>query len=94
MRCNERLRAELGVVRRFYAHCETMSNPTDEIIRIVANGGGVMVDASKPTDDLIRIAANAAGKATAIIRDAARKPTDELIWIAANGKGSIIFDLL
>ena len=53
-----------------------------------------MVDASKPTDDLIRIAANAAGKATAIIRDAARKPTDELIWIAANGKGSIIFDLL
>jgi len=37
-----------------------MSKPTNDLIRIVAAGGGMYLAASKPTNDLIRIAA--AGK--------------------------------
>lgn len=70
-----------------------MSKTTSDLIRIAANGGGMIIDSTKTTDDLIRIAANAAGKATVIIRNAGSKTTDDLIRIAANGKGSVIFEL-
>lgn len=67
---------------------------TDDIVRIVANSGGVIVDASKTTDDLVRIAANAAKSgATIIVRGAGSKTTDDLVRIAANGKGRVILEL-
>src|SRR5262245_14185937 len=57
----------------------------DVLIRIVANGGGVIIDASRFTRDaLIQIAANAAGKGShVIIRKTGVIMADDLVRIAA-----------
>ena len=67
----------------------------DGLIRIVANGGGLVIDGSSmATDDLVRIAANAAGKGSHIVvRNVGTKSIDELVRIAASGQGAMIFDL-
>jgi aspartokinase len=67
---------------------------TDQIVQIVAAGGGVIVDSSKMTEQLIEIAATAARSgALVIVRGAGSKMTDQLVQIAAAGKGRVIFDL-
>jgi hypothetical protein len=66
---------------------------TDDIVRILSYGGGVVVDSSKTTDDLVRIAGLAAGKCTVIVKKAGHKTTDDLVRIASYGKGAVIFDL-
>jgi hypothetical protein len=67
---------------------------TDEIVRIVNNGGSVIVDASKTTDDLVRIV-NIAGKkgSKVIIRGAGKKTTDDIVRIAHVSEGCATFDL-
>jgi hypothetical protein len=64
-----------------------------EIITIVANGGGVILDASRyNTGELITIVANAK-KGQVILKNADKKSTGELITIAANGGSNILLDL-
>lgn len=65
------------------------------IVRVVANGGGVIIDGSKfRTDGLVQIATNAAGKGShVIIRNPNGFSLDDLVRIAANGRGAVIFDL-
>jgi len=64
---------------------------TEDIIRIVSVGGGVIVDSSKTTSDLIRIA-SVAGERRIIIRNAGTKTTEDLIRIASVAK-NVLFDL-
>lgn len=67
---------------------------TDDLVKIVSFGGGVIVDASKSTDDLVKIASFAAKKGSrVIIKGANSKSTDDLVTIASFGKGIVIFDL-
>lgn len=67
---------------------------TDQIVQIVAAGGGVIVDSSKMTEQLVEIAAAAARSgALVIVKGADSKMTDQLVQIAAAGKGRVIFDL-
>jgi len=67
---------------------------TDDLVKIVSYGGGVIVEATKSTDDLVKIASFAASKGTrVIIKGADRKSTDDLVKIASFGKGAVIFDL-
>ena len=70
-----------------------MSTPTADILRIVAAGGGVILDSSTSTDDLIRIAASAGPETTIIVRNATRKPTDELVKICESTRGRVLFEL-
>jgi hypothetical protein len=65
------------------------------LVKVVANGGGVILDGSKfMSEGLIQIAANAAGKGShVVIRNLAGFNLDDLVRIAANGKGAVIFDL-
>lgn len=71
-----------------------MSKMTDQIIQIVAAGGGVIVDASKMTDQLIQIASTASRSGSlVIVKGAGKKMTDQLIQVASAGKGRVIFDL-
>jgi ABC-type branched-subunit amino acid transport system substrate-binding protein len=68
---------------------------TIEIIEIVKDGGGVIIDGkSKTSIDLQQIASAAAKSGvTVIIKNGYTKTTAELIQIAKSGKGRIIFDL-
>ena len=68
---------------------------TDEIVRIVAAGGGIILDTKyKSTDELVRIAASSKPNgAKVILRNLTYKSTDELVRIGAAGKGNVIFDL-
>jgi len=68
-----------------------------DLMRIVATGGGLIIDLKKETllvGDLIRIAAVAASSGTTII---IRNPNfllvSDLIRIASAGRGRIIFEL-
>ena len=72
-----------------------MTKMTDQIIRIVAAGGGVIVDGDgKMSDQLVRIAAAAKSSgATVIIKNADAKMSDQLVRVAAAGGGNVIFDL-
>jgi hypothetical protein len=66
---------------------------TEELVKIVSFGGGIVIDASKTTDDLVKIASFASGKGSrVIIKGASRKTTDDLVKIASFGKGTVIFD--
>lgn len=66
---------------------------TDDLVKIVSFGGGVVIDASKSTDDLVKIASFAASKGSrVIIKGAGRKSTDDLVKIGSFGKGAVIFD--
>lgn len=70
----------------------------DTIIRIVAAGGGVVIDLEKQTllvDTLIRIAATAgvSGAKITIKNINGRLLVDTLIRIAAAGRGNVVFEL-
>jgi len=67
---------------------------TDELVKIVAVGGGLVVEAGRrTTDELIRIAAAAKHSgATVVFRNMAVRKTDTLMKIAAAGKGKVIFE--
>ncbi len=66
---------------------------TDDLVKIVSFGGGVVIDSTKSTDDLVKIASFAAGKGSRIvIKGAGRKSTDDLVKIASFGKGTVLFD--
>jgi DNA replication protein len=72
-----------------------MERSTDDLVKIVAAGAGLIVDGeAKSTDELIQIA-TAAGQSEAwvTIRNVAQKNTDELIEIAAAGDGAVTFEL-
>lgn len=67
---------------------------TDDLVKIVSFGGGVMIDASQSTDDLVKIASFAATKGSrVIIKGAGQKSTDDLVKIGSFGKNTVIFDL-
>jgi ABC-type branched-subunit amino acid transport system substrate-binding protein len=67
---------------------------TDEIVKIVAAGGGLVVEAGRrTTDELIKIATAAKHSgATVVFRNMAVRKTDALMKIAAAGKGKVIFE--
>ncbi|WP_437550998.1 hypothetical protein WME97_08435 [Sorangium sp. So ce367] len=70
------------------------SKMTDQIVRVVAAGGGVIVDADKMSDQLVAIAGAAAQSGgVVIVKGASRKTTDQLMRIANAGQGRVIFDL-
>ena len=68
---------------------------SDQILKIVTSGGGVIIDASgRMTDQLIRIAAAAAATgAVVIIKNTKNMMSDSMVKIATAGRGSVIFDL-
>lgn len=68
------------------------SRLTDDLIRIVAAGGGVCIDAkSRLTDDLIRIAAAAKSSGAHVTFEGmSARLTDDLIRISAAGKGHVV----
>lgn len=67
---------------------------TDELVKIAAAGGGLVVETGRrTTDELIRIAAAAKHSgATIIFRNVAVRKTDALMKIASAGKGKVIFE--
>lgn len=66
---------------------------TDDLVKIVSYGGGIVIDTTKSTDDLVKIASYAAGKGSrVVIKNAGYKSTDDLVTIASYGKGAVIFD--
>lgn len=68
---------------------------TEQIVQIVAAGGGVIVDgAGKMTEQLVQIASAASRSgALVIVKNANKKMTEQLVQIASAGKGRVIFDL-
>ncbi len=68
----------------------------DDLARIAANGGGLILDGSRyAVDDLARIASNAkALQALIVIRNTNRFGVDDMARIAANGGGCVVFDFL
>jgi hypothetical protein len=67
----------------------------NDLARIAANGGGLILDGTQfNVDDLARIAANAKPKQSdIIIRNASSMTVDGMARIAANGSGCVVFDL-
>ena len=66
----------------------------DQIVKIVAAGSGVIVDASMTTDQLVKIAAVAAKSgALVVVKGADSKLNDQLVKIAVVGHSRVIFDL-
>ena len=72
-----------------------MTKMTDQLVRIVSAGGGMIIDGDgKMTDQLVRIAEAASQSgAKIIITNVGTKITDQLVRIATAGKGNVIFDL-
>lgn len=72
-----------------------MTKMTKQILRIVAAGGGVILNAQeKTTPQLVQIASAAAGSgATVILKNADTKTTEQLVQIATAGNGRVIFEL-
>lgn len=66
----------------------------DQIVRIVAAGGGLTIDASdKSVDQVVRIAAAASTQqASLVIRHTQNYSVEQLIRVAAAGKGCVVFD--
>ncbi|MGA2484998.1 MAG: hypothetical protein ABSF49_03295 [Roseiarcus sp.] len=64
-----------------------------ELVQIVANGGGLDLRVGfRSQQDLVQLAANArASGATIILRDVGTKATAELVQIAANAQGKVLF---
>lgn len=71
----------------------SLNLPTNDLIRLVAAGGGLTVSARNfVVEDLIRIASAAANKRSRIvITDANAATVDNLIRIAAAGGGTVEF---
>lgn len=70
------------------------SRTTDELIQIVAAGGGLILDAApRPTNDLIQIASAASGNRVPLqFRGMDTRPTSDLIQIAAAARGCVMFE--
>lgn len=68
---------------------------TDDIVKIVAAGGGIILDTKFKTQaDLVRIAAASRKKGPKIVlRNLTDRSADDLVVIAAAGQGAVIFDL-
>lgn len=71
-----------------------MPKTTDQLVRIIAAGGGMRIDAnSKTIDQLVRMAAAGAKRQSQlVIINAQSKTTDQLVRIAAAGDGCVFFD--
>jgi hypothetical protein len=66
---------------------------TQDLVQIVSNGGGVIVNSSTPTRDLVQIVSNAVGNGgRVIIKGAVGMVQQDLVQIASNGRGVVIFD--
>lgn len=67
---------------------------TDELVKIAAAGGGLVVEAGRrTTEELMRISAAAKHSgATVVFRNVAMRKTDALVRIAGAGKGRVIFE--
>ena len=67
---------------------------SNDLVRIVANGGGIRISAKAYSiSDLVRIAANAArSNARVTICDTDALLVDNLVQIAANGHGAVSFE--
>jgi DNA replication protein len=64
-----------------------------DVVKLVAAGGGIDMDATaRSTDELVQIAeAASARQPKVILRGVKGRPVDDLIKIAAAGKGCVIF---
>ena len=69
-----------------------MNRPIADILRIVAAGGGVVLDGTVPTPDLIRVVSQAGPESHIVIRDTATRSTDDLVQIAERARGRVIFE--
>ena len=67
----------------------------DDIIKVVASGGGVILSAEGRTvSDLVRISATAAdGESTIVIKNAGTWLTSDLVHIAAAGRGHVMIEV-
>ena len=67
----------------------------EDIVQILANGGGLRIEtAGKQTDDLANFAAHArSGHARLTLIVNSRLTAPDLITIAANGRGSVEFEI-
>ncbi len=72
-----------------------MGKTTDSIVRILATGGGLIIDCKgKTTDSLVKIAATANKKGgTVILINLEGKTIDSLVRIGAAGKNNVIMDI-
>lgn len=72
-----------------------MSKTTDQLVKIVSSGGGVIIDAKgKTTDQLVKIAfASSKSGAKIILTNCNSKTTDQLFKIGSAGNGNVILDL-
>lgn len=71
-----------------------MRKPTDQLLRIAACGGGMILDGRRyNSDSLMKIATNASQSgAVIIIKNITGYTSDNLMKIASCGKGNVIFD--
>ena len=70
-----------------------MNKSKDQLVSIVSNGGGIIIDGSAySTDQLAEISAASSG-AKIIITNINSKSTDQLCKIADVSNGNVIFDL-
>lgn len=67
-----------------------MSKPTSDLVKIVSEGGNVIIP-SKPTSDLIKIV-SAAKNSGAHVTLKGSKPTSDLIRIAKESNGNFTID--
>jgi len=72
-----------------------MAKTTDQLVRIVSAGGGLIIDGeSKITDQLVNIAsASSQSNSKIIITNISPKTSDQLVRIESAGKGNVILDL-
>jgi len=69
-----------------------MNRPVADILRILAAGGGVVLDGTMPTTDLIRVISQAGPESHIVIRNTAAKSTDDLVQIAECARGRVVFE--
>ncbi len=70
------------------------SKSTNDLMRIVMSGGGIILGAAdRPIDDLLRIATAAAGSgAHVVIRNLEHRATEDLARIAVAGRGCVLLE--
>ena len=68
--------------------------PLQDLIRIIASGGGLSFNASAfATTDLVSIAATASSNSPIVtMKGIGSRETHELIQIASNGRGRVVFE--
>jgi hypothetical protein len=73
-----------------------MKPGVESLLKIVAAGGGIMIDASQfKTSQLVRIVRAASRcRSTVILKNAGAKEIAQLLEIAEASTGCVIFDLL